>query len=56
MALGPSAQRMRNTLDAIEAWNEGINAIVALREADALMPNEAADADGTRGVHGIPLP
>ncbi|MFZ3581939.1 amidase [Loktanella sp. DJP18] len=48
---------MQATLDRIAARNPGLNAIVSLRDADALMADAAAaDASPRRGwLHGMPL-
>jgi len=51
-----AAELMRATLDRIDAAND-VNAIVSLRDADALM-TEAKAADGAERkgwLHGIPL-
>ena len=57
MTSGNSTQRMRDTLDAIDAWNGHLNAIVALRDAEVLLA-EAAQADATEAtgpLHGVPI-
>ena len=57
MTSGNSTQRMRDTLDAIDAWNGRLNAIVALRDPEALLA-EAAQADATEAtgpLHGVPI-
>ncbi|WP_164658577.1 amidase [Tropicibacter sp. Alg240-R139] len=52
-----AAQMMQATLDRISAVNGQVNAIVALRDADALMREaEAADQVKERGpLHGLPI-
>ncbi len=52
-----AAGTMAAHLDRIEAWNPAINAIVALRDRDALMAEaEAADRSGLRGpLAGLPM-
>ncbi len=52
-----SAELMQATLARIEAVNGAVNAIVALRDADALMEEaRAADAGPVRGpLHGLPI-
>jgi amidase len=52
-----AAELMQATLDQIDAVNPGINAVVSLRDPDALLA-EAREADNTprKGwLHGIPL-
>ncbi len=48
---------MAATLDRIAAVNPGVNAVVSLRERDALMAEaEAADAGPRKGwLHGVPM-
>lgn len=52
-----AAELMQATLAQIEAVNPMVNAIVALRDADALMADAtAADQSKTRGpLHGLPI-
>lgn len=52
-----AAELMRATLDRIAAVNPGVNAIVSLRDADALRDEaRAADAAPRKGwLHGIPV-
>lgn len=52
-----AAELMQATLDRIEAVNPAVNAIVALRERDALMAEaRAADQGPRRGpLHGLPI-
>lgn len=48
---------MATTLDRIAAWNPHVNAIVSLRDGDALMAEARAADAGTRTgwLHGIPI-
>ena len=52
-----AAELMAATLDRIEAVNPAVNAIVSLRDRDALMAEaRAADAAGPGGaLHGLPM-
>lgn len=52
-----AVELMRGTLDQIAAVNDRVNAIVSLRDEDALMADAAAaDAAPRRGwLHGIPM-